>query len=592
MPASPLDDATGPIAVEITADGKPVTDEAPLSSVEVELRANRIPRATVVYEDGGPTGEGEFPLTDAATFKPGSEVTISAGYGAGDVATIFKGEVVGVRLRIDEGNRVRLEVDCRHKVLAMTHVRKSRVFTDQSDSDVVANLVEDAGLKAVMASTQPIWGQIAQNDASDWDFMLARAEANGQVVIATVDDEVRVEKPDPSGAAPLRVTYGIDLVGFEGALEARDQHARATARAWSPARGEASTESVEAQTLAQSGPGNLAPGDLAEALDTGDVSLQTAQASTDGGLRPWAEGAQRRAALAANRARVTFTGSAKAVPGTTIEIANLGERFSGKAYIGGVRHRIEAGQWLTDVDTGLDVETHAERHALARPAAAALLPPVHGLQVGIVDQLAADPGELLRIQVKLPLYEGNAALLWARFASPYVTPAGGFFAPPEIGDEVVLGFFNDDPSEAVVIGSLYGQLSTMPHALDNDNDTKSLITREKLEISFDEANKVITVVTPAANRLELSDDGKAITLEDQNGNKVVLDGQGITLDSPKDVSIKAQGKVDIQATQDVSIKGMNVNANADIGVKAAGGATAELSAGGQTTVKGAMVMIN
>ena len=67
MPASPLDDATGPIAVEITADGKPVTDEAPLSSVEVELRANRIPRATVVYEDGGPTGEGEFPLTDAAT---------------------------------------------------------------------------------------------------------------------------------------------------------------------------------------------------------------------------------------------------------------------------------------------------------------------------------------------------------------------------------------------------------------------------------------------------------------------------------------------------------------------------------------------
>ena len=43
---------------------------------------------------------------------------------------------------------------------------------------------------------------------------------------------------------------------------------------------------------------------------------------------------------------------------------------------------------------------------------------------------------------------------------------------------------------------------------------------------------------------------------------------------------------------DVSAKGMNVNLEAQTGLTAKGNATAELSASGQTTVKGAMVMIN
>lgn len=591
MPVSPLDDAVGPVNVQIKADGK-VVDDAPLLSVDVEARANRIPRATVVYEDGGAPAASEFPLTDAQTFKPGSAVTITAGYGDASPTTIFSGEVVGVHLRISDANRIRLNVECRHKALAMTHVRKSRIFVDKRDDEVMARLVSDAALAPTVTQTQPKWVQLAQNDATDWDFMLARAEANGLIVLATVDEQIHVETPDPGAAATLKVAYGLDLVGFEGALDARNQHEQTTAQAWSPVTGGVSAATAQAPGLDEAGAGNLGPAALAKALKTGERLLRTAQASADGSLRPWAEGTERRAALAGNRARLTFTGTGKAVPGTTIEIANLGERFSGKAYVGAVRHRIEAGQWLTEIDTGLDVETHAERHALTQPPAAALVPPVHGLQIGLVRKLEADPGGLLRIQVQLPLYAGNEALLWARLATPYATSEGGFFAPPEIDDEVVLGFLNDDPREAVVLGCLYGQKSAMPQHLQDTNNTKSLITREKLEISFDEEKKVITIVTPAQNQLVLSDDGKSITITDQNNNKVVLDGQGITLDSPKDVKIKAQGQVDIQATRDVAINGANVTANADMGVKAVGSATAELSSGGQTTVKGAMVMIN
>jgi hypothetical protein len=98
----------------------------------------------------------------------------------------------------------------------------------------------------------------------------------------------------------------------------------------------------------------------------------------------------------------------------------------------------------------------------------------------------------------------------------------------------------------------------------------------------------------------LSDKDKSIVLTDQNGNKVSLGQAGITLESPKDIKIDAKGALTISsagaltlsAKADVKVEGLNVSCEAQVGLTAKGSASAELSADGQTTVKGAMVMIN
>jgi uncharacterized protein involved in type VI secretion and phage assembly len=165
---------------------------------------------------------------------------------------------------------------------------------------------------------------------------------------------------------------------------------------------------------------------------------------------------------------------------------------------------------------------------------------------------------------------------------------------------VVLGYFNNDPSHPVIVGSLYNGKNAPPYTIEAPNDTKAFVSREKLTLELDEKDKVITVKTPGGNTVVISDKDKGILLEDQNGNKVELNDSGISMESPKDITITAKGKIDIKSTGALSLtssaalkaKGMSVALTADTSFTAKGSASAEVSASGPTTIKGAIVKIN
>jgi hypothetical protein len=70
--------------------------------------------------------------------------------------------------------------------------------------------------------------------------------------------------------------------------------------------------------------------------------------------------------------------------------------------------------------------------------------------------------------------------------------------------------------------------------------------------------------------------------EEKSG--IVVTDKGIAITSHGDITLTAKG--------DITAKALNVTCEAEIAFTAKGTATAELSAAGQTTIKGAMVMIN
>jgi uncharacterized protein (DUF2345 family) len=134
----------------------------------------------------------------------------------------------------------------------------------------------------------------------------------------------------------------------------------------------------------------------------------------------------------------------------------------------------------------------------------------------------------------------------------------------------------------------------------DESGAPSIVTSGGLRLLFDDDRKEITVVTPGNNRITLSDEAKSISLQDSNGNSVLLSPDGIRLDSPMDIvfnargriALSAVGEIALKATQDVKVSGLNVTNTAQVGFTGKGNATAELSASGQTTVKGGIVMIN
>jgi hypothetical protein len=72
--------------------------------------------------------------------------------------------------------------------------------------------------------------------------------------------------------------------------------------------------------------------------------------------------------------------------------------------------------------------------------------------------------------------------------------------------------------------------------------------------------------------------------EDENQNKVTLSRDGISMESAKDIILKASG--------DIKIEGTNVEIKASAQLKSEGSAGAELSSSGSTVVKGSIVQIN
>lgn len=597
MPAtSPEQGAEGVVRITVYSEGTALPEAMRIISVSVNRAINRVPMARLVIADGDMPNK-EFPASDAADFKPGAAIKIAAGYGD-EEETLFEGIALKHSVQITGHNDARLVVECRDKAVKMTAGRKNANYIDKTDSDILSALIGAAGLTADVEATTIQHKEMVQFYCSDWDYMLSRADANGLLVIAT-DGTVAVKAPSTSAEAVLKVTYGIDLMEFHAEVDARHQYTAAQAVSWDLKTQDVITGS-EAAPATLNPQGNLDSATLAEVLGLASFRLQTAAPTTKEMLTQWAKAQQLKSGLARLRGRLSFQGSAKAAVGGILELEGVGQRFSGKVYISGVTHEIADGDWVTEVQFGLAPQWFTDQPDVSAPRAAGLLPAVEGLQVGVVMKLDADPGGEHRVQVKLPVMQAETQGVWARLLQLHGSNSFGTFFLPEIGDEVVLGYFNNDPSHPVILGSLYSSKQVPPYALEAANNTKAIVTRCKSKIEFNEADKIITVTTPGNNKIVLSDKDKSILLQDQNNNKVELNPSGITLDSPKDITITAKGKITVDAVGAISISskadvktaGLNIASEAQVGLTAKGNASAELSAAGQTVVKGAMVMIN
>jgi Rhs element Vgr protein len=450
------------------------------------------------------------------------------------------------------------------------------------DSDIIAQIAGNyTGLLVDVEATAATHKKVIQYDCTDWDFIVSRAEANGKFCFAD-DGQLTVKSPDISQSAVLTLTYGATILELDAEIDARHQLSRVSSKSWS----HSDQEMIEAEA---SNPqldliGNISSDDLAEVIGLDDFVLSHGGNVEEPELQAWANALMLKRQLAKVRGRVKCKGVHTIKPGLMIELDGVGERYSGKAYVSGVQHSISGGDWQLDIQFGCDPDWFTEKYNIEKKPASGLLAAVQGLHIAKVLQLAGDPEGEDRIKIYLPVIDSGQEGLWARIASLDAGDNRGSFFRPEIDDEVIVGFINDDPRDVIVLGMLNSSRKPAPLSGSDDNHEKGFVTRSGIKMIFNDDQKSFTLDTPGGKRILVDDSAGEIQLQDENKNKIVMNSTGI--------SIESTGKIELMAGQGLVLGAANLELKAQAGMTLEGGATAELKAGGVLIIQGSLVQIN
>jgi len=575
----PSDKPKSVVTTTVLSGGTEVSKQHHLLSIIVKKEVNRIPAATLVYIDGEPSKQS-FELSTKTDFEPGKEIEIKTGYSS-DEETVFKGIVIKHAIKVRKKNSL-LIVECKDKAVKMTAACKNKYALDTKDSDVIEELIDAYGLEKDVASTTVTHKQIVQYNCTDWDFMLCRADVNGLLCIPN-DGKLSVAPPEFSGEAALTIQYGATVHDLDAEIDARLQFKSVKGTVWNYTDQELN-EDTEAEDPGVPDAGNLSADTLADVIGETEFRLFNSAKIEEPELQAWVNAAMMKNRLAKIRGKVTTDGTAAVLPGQLIQLNGVGERFEGKLFVTGIRHEINEGLWQTTFQFGINPEWFAQTYNVQQPLSGAMLPAIQGLHIGIVTQLESDPDGEDRILVKIPVINNDEDGIWCRVSTLDAGNKRGTFFRPEIEDEVLVGFINNDPRHAVVLGMLNSSAKPAPLTAADDNHEKGYVSRSEMKMIFNDDKKSFSLETPGGNKFLITEEDKKIHLEDQNGNKITMNEDGIKIESIKDIILKA--------AKDIKAEGTNISVKGSAETKVEGGSGAEVSSGATTKIKGSVVNIN
>ena len=183
-----------------------------------------------------------------------------------------------------------------------------------------------------------------------------------------------------------------------------------------------------------------------------------------------------------------------------------------------------------------------------------------------------------RVQVRIPALPAFEP--WCRLCAIGAGSSRGFLWVPELDDEVLVAFNQNDERDAYILGGLWSLQDRPPVSLPTDFLIKRVIKTGKTagvghEVEFDDLKQSITITS--STRQKVTIDPTMIELQTTGGSvSVKLDLTSQT------ISITAPLKIEMKATQ-ISIQGTTV----DIKV-----ATVNIQSAGPCSIQGLPVKIN
>lgn len=569
----------------LLSDGKEVDPTIQVVSMTVNKKVNKVSTARIVIKDGS-TCEENFSVSDGDLFTPGKKIEIRAGRGAASIV-VFRG--ISIKLKIKASDKgAQLTVECKDECVKMTVGRQNKFYKDKTDSDVIKAILGEFGLVGNLEKSSVKHKNLAQSKTTPWEFILSRASSNGMLVVPD-DGKINLIKPDDSKEPTISLVHGSTMVEFEAELDAKNQYPKVKVSAG----GNSATSS--SSTLGELG--NMAGKFLSSVLGLKEFEIRHGADMPKQELQAWADSTMLKSRLSKIKGRAQFGGLANVKPGDVVGLDGVGARFAGKAFVASTQQVFEPSGWKTTAEFGLEqkdwgggggggaVPGDSGGSGLLSKivdAVSELLKPAKGLRIGKVISLSGAD-----VMVKVPIIGPIAKGFRAKHAVLDAGAGRGTYFPLKPGDEVVVGFINQDPRKPVVLGGLFK--GAPPLYTGMAREYKGIVTDKKLRFVLDDTNKTIVVGTPGGNIIELNDKKNTITLRDEkaNGNRIVMHKDGILIQSKKDITLSANGKIIIDAKKKISVNSeANLEAKSKTKMLLEGKAGMDLSSGSKMRVKG------
>ena len=541
-------------------------------------------------------------LLDSKKFDLTKEIEIIGTTEAGTEITLIKGEITALEPEFQEGGVFELVIRGYDKAHRLFRESKSQAFLNIKDSDLARQFAGNAGLSAQVDATSTVYDHLYQDNQSDLSFLMQRAWRIGYECF--VDDGKLYFRKPPSSGTTVTLSWGKDLVSFYPSMTLAEQVDSVEVKGWDP-------KTLKA-ILGEAKNGTLYP-------QNGDSKNGAKWAGSFGRGKhtlidiPVVSQAEANKIAAArldelSGAFVSAEGSAIRRPdikaGQFVQLDELGNRMSGKYMVTSATH-IFTYEGLRTKFTVSGTRTGSLSEQMDQQAPVKRWP---GVVTAVVTNTTDDLEDWGRVKVKYPWMTDEAESFWARLAAPGAGPTAGFSAIPEVGDEVIVAFEHGDINFPVILGGLWNGKHAIPAATAAAAAGEKPLVRAWQSINghyiamHDDADQKIEIMTSGKNSFVMDDTNKKIEVKtngghtitlDDNSSKVIIKSSGdIEITSPQNIKLEAGANLKMSAKSNVDIEGMNVNVTAKLAAALKGSGTAEVSASGTTTIKGALVQIN
>jgi uncharacterized protein involved in type VI secretion and phage assembly len=548
--------------------GTPLSDTVLQHLVSVRVqRSLRLPgRATLRFADVG------YAVSSGGFFSIGKKVDVGV-YQAG---SLLSGTVTGLSLEQQEGDHPDLVVVIDDGAYKLTRGSKVKTYLNMTFSQIVQQLASGAGLQASATASQEVHPYVLQAD-TDLGFLDELASRLGYDW--WVEDSTLHFCPPSSAGAVLTLELGKDLQEFSvqasGLLPNKAQVVgwdNATQASIVGQGGSASSAVLPTADFVQpflSGSSQLGDAPVVTGTLT-PLSQSEAATAGDAFRSQWAAGSV--------QARGVSEASDKLKPGAAVKISNAGPA-SGTYHLTEVDHRYDRRGFRTQFVAGDRTRTGLADTLTGTPRTGSFNVP--GLVVGVVTNVD-DPDKAGRVKLKYPAVSADIEGPWARIVTLGAGNKRGMVFQPEVNDEVLVAFEGGDPRQPVVLGGLFSGKNLLPEWGVKSGQVQSRRITSRLGHIIELADGT----DPATQHvlLQLSTTTHKIRLG--------ADKLEVEVAAGKPVSIKSgSASFEIDASQNVTIKGTKVTIQADSELVLTGNSKVGVTSQGQLDLQGSMVAV-